>query len=215
MDLFGPTFLFRAVMVLFAITIHEYMHARIALLCGDPTAKMEGRITLNPIAHLDPIGAICLLFAPIGWGKPVPVNPFNLRHPVRDDVLISIAGPVSNLVAATAFGLALRFLPLSALATDSAGGRLVVNLVRLLLIGLHVNLGLAVFNMLPLFPLDGSHVLGGLLRGKARSSFDDFSRYAPGVLLGLILFDHFTNLRILSFVLGTPIEFLSRLILGV
>lgn len=205
-------------MILFAITVHEYMHARMALACGDPTAKQMGRITLNPLAHLDPVGAICLLFAPIGWGKPVPVNPFNLRSPKRDDVIISIAGPASNIATAIVIGLFLRFLPWETMlnpgAVGSFGAKFSLNMVMMLWVGLRINLGLAVFNMLPLFPLDGSHVVKGLLPQEQSYAFERFSRYAPGILIGLILFEHVLDKPLLTAIIRPPIVFLARLIVG-
>lgn len=209
-------FMLRAPMILFAITIHEYMHARMALMCGDPTAKNMGRVTLNPIAHLDPIGTICLVFLPIGWGKPVPVNVFNLRNPKRDDVLVSVAGPASNIAVAIAIGLLLRLIPWRHCLTDLGPfpAKCFRSLLQMLYVGLMINIGLAVFNMLPLFPLDGSHVVRGLLPERASMAFERFSRYAPGILIGLILFEHVLRKPLLSAVLIPPIGFLARLIAG-
>ena len=210
--------LLRVPMILFALTVHEYMHARIAYACGDPTAKQLGRMTLNPLAHLDPMGTICLLFGPIGWAKPVPVNPLNFRSPRRDDVLVSIAGPVSNLVMAVALGLLFRAIPWDTVRAPGRGGpgaaSFFHNLRLMLKIGLMINCGLAVFNMLPLFPLDGSHVLRGLLPRGARAGFESFSRYAPGVLLALILLDHFGNIRVFSAIIYPPIIFLVQFLAG-
>jgi len=242
-------------MILFAITVHEYMHARMALFCGDPTAKQMGRITLNPLAHLDPIGALCLLFAPIGWGKPVPVNPFNLRDPKRDDIIISIAGPASNIAIAIVIGIAIRVVPwpweglflyqqhlersarsvVAPSATSADRGsrppspvkppappkampEVVYNnfamLFLMLQIGLLINIGLAVFNMLPLFPLDGSHVVKGCLSGQASIRFEEFSRYAPGILMGLILFQCVFGVPLLTSILMPPAKFLIQTIGG-
>ena len=204
-------------MILLAITVHEYMHARMALACGDPTAKQMGRITLNPLAHLDPIGAICLLFAPIGWGKPVPVNPFNLRSPKRDDVIISIGGPASNIAMAIVIGLAVRLVPwpwTTSYAVSEGVYRNFVMLFLMLRIGLFINIGLAVFNMLPLFPLDGSHVVKGFLSGPASIRFEEFSRYAPGILMGLILFEHVLKIPLLTGIIWPPIKFLANTLGG-
>lgn len=209
-------FMLRVPMILLAITVHEYMHARVALMCGDPTAKNMGRITLNPIAHLDPIGAICLMFLPVGWGKPVPVNPSNFRNPNRDDVWVSIAGPATNLALAIVIGVAFRLIPWQYCLRDLGpfSVRCSLSLFRMLYVGLMINIGLAVFNMLPLSPLDGSHVVRGLLPRRASMAFEQFSRYAPGILIGLILLEHVLNKPLLSAILIPPISFLARLIAG-
>ena len=99
-----------AIAILYALTIHEFFHAWTANKLGDPTAKMQGRLTLNPLAHLDPVGTICFIIAHFGWGKPVPVNPGYFKHPRRDDVLVSAAGPISNFVSALFFGLMFQVL---------------------------------------------------------------------------------------------------------
>lgn len=178
--------------------------------CGDPTAKLQGRLTLNPIAHIDILGALCFVFAHFGWGKPVPINPNNFRNPRRDNIFVSFAGPASNFVSAFAFGMLFQllrqtsFLPINALSS----------LLNLLLTAVIVNLSLAIFNMIPVFPLDGSHILEGLLPYHLAVKYKEIERYGPFILLGLIIMGNFSNVSILSMVLGPPIQFFLRLFSG-
>ena len=196
--------------ILFAITIHECAHAWSADRLGDPTARLMGRVTLNPIAHLDPIGVLCFIFAGFGWGKPVPVNSFNLRHPRRDDMIVSVSGPVSNLLAAAAFGLLFR----AAVPFVHARGTVLWVLANLAHAGVQLNVVLAVFNLIPLYPLDGSHVLEGLLPRSAQSAYESFKSYGTTILLIVILLGSFANVQILSAVLGPPVGFLTKLFAG-
>jgi len=175
---------------LFAISVHESAHAWMANRCGDPTARMLGRVTLNPIKHIDPLGTVLLPLLAIishlpviGWAKPTPVDPRNSKHPVRDDILTSVAGPVSNFIVAA--GAVLLMLAIGFVSTD---GRLVVRAISdgyivdtgsvlmpltLLLYNLMViNVLLGVFNLIPLPPLDGSHVLRHLLPDDLRRAYD-------------------------------------------
>ena len=164
------------------ITIHEFAHAFVAYRLGDPTAKLAGRLTLNPSAHLDPIGTIALLLLGFGWGKPTPFDPFNLRNVKRDSALISLAGAVSNFLLA-----ALLSLPyLIAYFT----GNLSLNLVMIyevVSIVIWLNLLLGVFNLIPIHPLDGFKVLAGLLPKDWYYDFIQTERYGIFILLFLIV----------------------------
>src|SRR6266853_6586025 len=169
--------LYQMIAFLFAISVHESAHAWTASRCGDPTARMLGRVSLNPIRHIDPIGTIVLpLIAAyrgglIGWAKPTPVDPRNFRHPVMDDILTSVAGPVSNFIVATGALLLLGGISLSSASGHAlvagliAGGdgfasdSMLAPIAKLLFALMIVNVVLAVFNLIPLPPLDGSHVL--------------------------------------------------------
>ena len=177
--------IFQFIAFLFAISIHESAHAWMANLRGDPTARMLGRITLNPIKHIDPIGTILMpliaMFGNIptlGWAKPTPVNPRNFRRPVLDDVLTSVVGPVSNFVVATGATVILLGIKLT-----SSVGRAAVNnpfhtesplgaLCILLFVFLEINVVLGIFNLIPVPPLDGSHVLRHFLPDAVRQVYD-------------------------------------------
>lgn len=204
--------LYQMIAFLFAISVHESAHAWVASRCGDPTARMLGRVSLNPIRHIDLFGTIILpLVAAIshipllGWAKPTPVNPRNFRNPMLDDILTSVAGPVSNFIVATGALLLLGVISLSsnsgralvnslqggyAGAPDSALTPFAVLLYELMLI----NIVLAVFNLIPVPPLDGSHVLRHFLPDSARMVYDRIGFFAllalvylaPGLLSGLI-----------------------------
>ena len=190
--------LLRLPVLLLALTIHEAAHAWTADRLGDPTARSLGRVSLNPLRHLDPLGTICLLFAPIGWAKPVPVNPYNFRHPGRDDILVSAAGPASNLIQALIWALLLR-LPWDSWA-DSAGGisvmqgtpagRLLAAVFFMAQVGVILNVGLALFNLLPFAPLDGHHIARENLHGELRQKFIEMQPYGMYCVIGLIVLDH-------------------------
>jgi len=189
--------------VLFAITVHEYAHARTALALGDPTAKMAGRITFNPVSHLDPIGAICLYLFQFGWAKPVPVNPRYFRNPRMGNVWVSLAGPLANFGAALIAGILIRYF----LFPSELYLRILVSMVIL-------NIALGVFNLLPLPPLDGSHVLESFLPNQALQKYREMARYAPIVLLGVFLADRFLKTGIISSILQYPLIQIAHLFAG-
>lgn len=165
--------------ILFAITFHEVAHGWIADRLGDPTARLAGRLTLNPISHLDPIGALMMVLVKFGWAKPVPVNPMNLRHPLRDMIWVAAAGPAANLIVAAVSLLLYRWS--AGLATPF----LADPIRELLRWSFIINLNLAAFNLIPIPPLDGSQILKGLL---PRRQLLAFERIEPYGFLILVLF---------------------------
>jgi len=193
--------------VLIALTVHEFMHGYVAYRCGDPTARNMGRLTLNPIAHLDLLGTLCLMFGPIGWAKPVPVNPYNFRAPRRDDILVSLAGVASNFAMAIVFCLVFRLVAHVEFVPQT---KVQAGLMLMLYMAILVNLGLCFFNLLPLAPLDGHHVVRELLPYPARERFIAFSRFGPIILLGLVFINRGQGLRFLSY----PIDFFMNLLAG-
>jgi len=181
--------LIRAPVVLFSLTIHEFMHGWVAYRCGDDTAYEAGRLTLNPLPHLDVLGTICLFFGPIGWAKPVPVNPANFNYETRrrDEILVSGAGVAANFAIAVVLALAARALVARGLAPDPEVRSAQTIAWAMMGTAVLINFGLAVFNLIPLFPLDGSHILENLLPLNAAIRYAAFRRYAPFLLLGLVL----------------------------
>ncbi len=168
-------FLIVVVAALFAITMHELAHGYTAYLLGDTTAKDQGRLTLNPIKHIDPFGLLALVILKIGWAKPVPINPMKFKKRKSGTILVSLAGPAMNLLLAFLFGLLYKItLGLNDFVT------------YLFLYSMIVNVGLGVFNLLPLPPLDGSKILASLLPQKWEMYFYKYERYLS--LLVLILY---------------------------
>jgi Zn-dependent protease len=166
--------------LLISITIHEFAHAWVADRLGDPTPRYQGRVSLDPRAHLDPLGTISLLLVGFGWGKPVPFDPYNLRDPERDGALIALAGPASNLIFALiisiVFGLA------------NAGGTPADISLLLIQTVVFINVMLAIFNLVPVYPLDGSKIALALLPKNLALEYEAFmQRYGALLLIALIV----------------------------
>lgn len=201
------SFLIFVITILAAITIHEFFHAWAANRLGDPTAKLSGRLTLNPIAHLDPLGTLMLLIIGFGWGKPVPFDPYNLRHPRRDSALISFAGPAANLVFALLLSLVVRLLQLF---TSSI---YIILFEAILGSFIYWAIVLAIFNLIPIHPLDGGKVLVGLLPEKLAYQWDDFlNRYGFFIIIFLIL-PLFGGYSLVSLVIFPIVRFILALLL--
>jgi len=193
-------YVFQAIAFLFAISVHESAHAFTAWRCGDPTAKMLGRVSLNPIRHIDVMGtlimpAICLItgFPVIGWAKPTPVDPRNFGHEIRDDIFTAIAGPISNFLVATVAVICLMLISLSSpqaslivkaaamMGYPGISNSALVPISVLLYQGMVINVLLGVFNLIPVPPLDGSHVVRHMLSERTRDIYDRVG------IVGLIL----------------------------
>ena len=171
--------------LLFALVFHEISHGWVAYKLGDPTAKHQGRLTLNPIAHLDPFGSLMILFVGFGWAKPVPVDSRYLANPRVDMMKIAFAGPASNLLLALISGILIRI-------TGYMGP-----LTSMLILFTQINISLAVFNMIPIPPLDGSQIFSGLMIRKNPNLVMQLQMYGPQILMGLILFGMFTGVSII------------------
>ncbi|MCS7300851.1 MAG: site-2 protease family protein [Fimbriimonadales bacterium] len=201
--------------VLLSLTVHEYAHAKYADWAGDPTPRRQGRVTLNPLAHLDPLGTVLIIMVAfsgfgIGWGKPVPVNPGYFRHVRRDWILCAFVGPLSNILLATIFAVPVRLL----LTSDAPIPENVF--VDFMFAMVYVNIGLAVFNMIPLHPLDGSKVLSGFLPDVFDRRYWDFQMlYGPMILFGSILILPLLGLpNPLRFIISPVRDLIERLLLG-
>ncbi|MDD5623198.1 MAG: site-2 protease family protein [Candidatus Peribacteraceae bacterium] len=192
--------------ILLSLSVHEWAHGWMAARLGDPTAYNAGRLTLNPLAHLDPIGALMFLFVGFGWAKPVPVNPYYFHHPKRDTTLVALAGPVSNLLLAFLSFFALLLLvprsitdsPMGILTVGQNGSVLQTLLLQLLGGLLFINLGLMAFNLLPIAPLDGSKILRMFIPIQHEETYENFMQRGPMVLLILILLGTFFHVPLLS-----------------
>jgi len=174
--------------ILLSLTVHEYFHAWTAYKLGDDTAEKMGRLTLNPIAHLDLIGTIFMIIAKFGWAKPVPINARNFEDPKKGTLLVAIAGPLSNLAMAIGAGLILRLLipriMSGQVSLDGIYGSFIVILILIIVYGL----ALAVFNMLPIPPLDGSRVVYGLLPDKYLQTYSRIEPFGIIILFGIFIF---------------------------
>ena len=198
--------------LLFALTFHEASHGWMALRLGDPTAKLLGRLTLNPLVHLDPLGTLIFIIPPhIGWAKPVPVDVRYLKHPRRDMMWIALAGPVSNVILAFLFGMILRGMNAVGHDFASPAERALVNMVAWSVV---LNLSLAAFNLIPIFPLDGSKVLTGLLSPNAAARFQQLEPVGPILLLGLILIGSFSGVSVIGTIISPFTSTLGRLFTG-
>jgi len=180
--MFDENFILRIPAILLALTLHECAHGLVALRFGDTTARDSGRLTLNPLAHLDIFGTIMLLVGPFGWAKPVPVNGYNFAHPKRDMVYVSLAGPVSNILSAIVSGYLLR-------AIDLFGPLSWHNpyLFGFFNLFIAINIGLAFFNLIPVPPLDGSNILAGLLPNRLIPAYFNRMRYLPMIFMIMLV----------------------------
>lgn len=190
--------------ILLAITVHEYAHALIAYRSGDPTAKLMGRMTLNPLAHLDPIGTIFLLLVGFGWGRPVPTNPNNYNQR-SDGIKVALSGIVANLLLAALLAVPLRIANLQGINIENSLW------LSLLSIIVDINIILAAFNILPIPPLDGSHVVEYFMDHETILTYE---RYGPFLLLAIIIFDRISNVSILYSIMEPIIRVFSLITKG-
>ena len=180
--------LMQAPVILLSLTIHEYFHGWTANKLGDPTAKLQGRLTLNPIAHLDILGTILMFLVGFGWAKPVPINAMNFKDPRKGTLLVAIAGPLSNIATAIIAGIILRPMIPKVLAGEIAPGSIDSLIVIILVLALVYGIALAVFNMIPIPPLDGSRVMYAVLPDRLLYPYARFEPYGVIFLFGLFIF---------------------------
>ena len=199
--------------ILLALTFHEFAHAYVANRLGDDTAKRSGRLTMNPLAHLDPLGTIMIFIVHFGWAKPVPVNPYNLRNPKQDMLWISAAGPLSNILLALISGLLLRFI--GSVGMELGNFSIMGILIVMIKWSLIINLALAIFNILPIAPLDGSKILYGILPARFGKPIQLMERYGPVLLIGILIFSYITKVSILGRMIWPFVTFFSELFAGV
>lgn len=194
---------------LLAISFHESAHAYVANRFGDPTAKNLGRITLNPLPHIDPFGLIAVFIVHFGWAKPVPVNSSNLKDPIKDNLWISLAGPASNLILAIISGIAFRILYPLLIGSDT--GMLLMQFIRISVV---LNVVLMVFNLFPIPPLDGFHILEGLVPYETYIKLQRLQTAGPMILLGLILLSYIPGLNIFGIIFSPFVSVIGGFLLG-
>ena len=203
-----------------AITIHEFSHALVASGLGDNTARHLGRLSLNPRRHLDPMGTLMLLLAGFGWGKPVPVNEHRLAHGPKGTALVAAAGPLSNLMLAflLAIPIKLGLLTWGPLSPDRIAyvmtGGFRASLADIVGMSILFNLLLAVFNLIPLAPLDGSKVMGGLIPRERAAAYATLERNGPVILVGIIMLDYMFGFGILWGIISPVVELLTTVATG-
>ena len=194
--------------LIFSLCFHEFSHGYVAYRLGDHTAARCGRLTLNPLAHLDPIGSLMILFVGFGWAKPVPVNPINFSNPRVDMMKVAFAGPASNLILAFIAGLMIRLTNYSELMNNGI-------LYQTLYVFSFINIALAVFNMLPIAPLDGSQIFGNMISKNNPELAWKLQMYGPKILMGLILIGIVTPFSLLGTIMMPFIKFFLFLFAGI
>ena len=182
--------------VLFSLTVHEYSHGRVALMLGDNTAQRLGRLSFNPLRHLDIMGVLFFYFVGFGWAKPVPVDWRNFENPHRDMMYVAIAGPLANIAMAVGCSFFIRLI-----SPDFS------YLFVILAYGIWINVALAIFNMLPLFPLDGASVLKGMVPHHIAEKLTGLDKFGAFLILGSFLLDQFAGTKIIGTILMYPINY--------
>ena len=197
------------VFFIFSITIHEFFHGLVADQLGDPTPRLSKRLTLNPIPHIDLFGTIIIPFIlrfPIGWAKPMPIDPFNLRNPKKDTALIALAGPSANLILAVLLSILLRLLNLVGTNYISTIGiSILPNIIRL-------NIILAIFNLIPIHPLDGYNFVSGFLSEERYEEWIQLKRYGMIFLL-ILIFPIFNGSSMINFILDPIVGFVLKFLI--
>lgn len=192
--------------ILLGITVHEFAHGWVADRFGDPTPALAGRLTLNPLKHLDPIGALMLFIFRFGWAKPVPINPYNFREPKKAMIWVSLAGSLSNFVTAAFFGLVVRMLFLFPSAYTRP-------LFLMLIFVVLYNIILGIFNLIPIPPLDGSKILFTLAGEESEWAYF-LQRYGMMILIGVIALGGVTGINLIWIIIGPLFRLLSIIFLG-
>jgi Zn-dependent protease len=211
-DLEIPSLITRLIILATAFSVHEFAHAFVANSFGDDTPRLNGRLTLNPAAHLDLMGSLMLLIAGFGWAKPVPVNPYALRRRSPAALMwVSLAGPMSNLLMAILAAIPIR---LGVVLASQSQGEFLPSLYSFLFEFILINLFLMLFNLIPLFPLDGEKVLEYLLPPRMAMTLDNIRPYGPLILFGIVFLGPVIGLDIFGMLIQPPLLFIMRILVG-
>jgi len=191
------------------IPLHELAHGYTAYLLGDDTAQRSGRLSLNPIIHIDLVGAAMLFFAGFGWAKPIPVNPYNFRNMKTDMAITAAAGPIANFIIAVFLALIFSLLQKNLLQTQTN-----YLILRSIYVAIELNVALGIFNLIPIPPLDGSKILGAFLSDKAYYNYTFNERKGSGIIIAIFAIGYFTNLNILGWIIYPPIKLVMNILVG-
>lgn len=210
-----PTIIARVVVLLTAFSFHEFAHAWVAVRFGDETPRVTGRLTLNPLAHLDPLGSLMLIVAGFGWAKPVHVNPYVLQRRSPAALMwVSLAGPASNLLLAVIASIPFQLGLVSAYEAQFSSGNIVPSLDKLLYEFVFINLLLCLFNLIPIAPLDGEKIFTYFLPANMARVFDTIRPYGPLILMALIFLGPLMGINILGMIIGPPLQAMMRFLVG-
>ena len=200
--------------LLISLTIHEFSHGYVAYILGDDTAKRAGRLTLNPISHIDPIGLIMLFIARIGWAKPVPINPYNFQNYKRDTALTAAAGPAANFILAILLSVVFNLIKKLNPEIMYAAGGFTQFWIGMLLYAVLINLALGLFNLIPIPPMDGSKILGGFLSDEAYYKFTAQERKGAQILMIILAVSFVFRLNLIGAIIMPPLNFFLNLLTG-
>ncbi|MFO7896059.1 MAG: site-2 protease family protein [Candidatus Cloacimonadales bacterium] len=200
--------------LLMTLTIHEVSHGYLAYLLGDDTAKRAGRLTFNPLPHIDPFGLLMLFIVRIGWAKPVPINPYNFKNYKRDTALTAAAGPVSNFIMAILFAVVFNLLRKYNPNLMYTQNTLAIVGVSMLYYAIMINLALGLFNLIPIPPMDGSKILGGFLSDEAYYKFTAQEQRGAQLLMIVFAASFIFRLNLIGTIIMPPLNFFMRLLIG-
>jgi Zn-dependent protease len=204
-----------AIILLTAFPVHEFAHAWVADHFGDNTPRANGRLTLNPLAHLDPFGSLMMIIVGFGWAKPVPINPYILqRRSPAATMWVSLAGPMSNLLMAILGSIFFRFGVLSITDITFVSGEILPNIPLFVFMFIRINLWLMLFNLIPLFPLDGEKVLDYFLPPSAARVLESIRPYGTMILMVILIVLPMVGLDVIGKVIQPAFDFLTRLLIG-
>ena len=201
--------------LLIALTVHEFSHGYVAYMLGDDTAKKAGRLTLNPISHIDPFGLIMLFIARIGWAKPVPINPHNFRNYKKDTALTAAAGPAANFILAILLSIIFNLIKKMNPDIMYHASSLTQFWLSMLLYAILINLALGLFNLIPIPPMDGSKILGGFLSDEAYHRYTARERQGAQLLMIILAISFVFRLNIIGTIIMPPLNFFLKLLTGI